>query len=168
MKHPPPSKADRFARVPGRPSILVGAFLGCAAGSFSVPAIGADGDSSPDSAEVHSITVSIDSIVERHGDIRVALYSTAEGFDADEPLATVREPATGSAVTVSFEGVPNGDYAVMLYHDVNDNETLDRNLLGIPNEPWAGSSNGSVFGPPGWDDVRFELDGVDLTLNLSL
>ena len=71
-------------------------------------------------------------------------------------------------MTVSFEDVPDGDYAVMLFHDIDGDETLDRNLLGVPREPWTGSLIGPVFGAPGWDDVRFEVDGGDVVLTLSL
>ena len=168
MNDPTPSTAARFARLPASSLVLTIAAVGCATGDAATPTIVGTGPSASDPAANPSITVSIDSIEGDDGSVRVALYSTAESFDANEPFASISEPATASALTVSFEDVPDGDYAVMLFHDVNGNETLDRNLLGIPREPWAGSLNGRVLGPPSWHDVRFEVDGADLALALSL
>ena len=168
MKNMIPSTLVLPGRVPASSLALALAVIGCATADSNAPMIVAADPTASDPGQTRSITVSIDAIESTGGDIRVALYSTAPGFDANEPIRSVSEPATGPAVTVSFEDVPDGDYAVMLYHDVNGNETLDRNLLGIPREPWAGSLNRSVFGAPDWDDVRFEMDGTDLALSLSL
>jgi len=65
--------------------------------------------------------------------------------------------------------VPLGTYAVTVYHDVNDNQKLDTNWIGIPKEPVAISNNAKGrLGPPKWKDASFELREAtqELTVNL--
>ena len=162
---PDPVRAGRAA-IGFLASIV--AITGCTVDASGAAPIETVAASAAALAGTHSVTVSVGSVEGDDGDIRVALYSTREGFDAREPIASASEPAAAPTVTVSFENLPDGDYAVMLFHDVDGDETLDRNLLGVPREPWTGSLNGPVFGAPGWDDVRFEVDGGDLVLTLFL
>ena len=53
-------------------------------------------------------------------------------------------------------------------HDVNGNDALDSNIVGMPTEPYGFSNNAQgSFGPPAWQDARFALDG-DLTQVIRL
>lgn len=79
---------------------------------------------------------------------------------------TVRERAVGQALdrtvvehraTCVFEDVSPGEYAVAVFHDENANNDLDRNIFGIPSEGTGASNDAwNMFGPPGYDDARFE------------
>ena len=148
-------------------SLAVLTLAGCSAATVAPPA-GATEPARDAPGGTHAIAVSVDSIDEAVGTVRVALYASADGYAADEPVAVAAAPATTDPVNLALGRFPAGDYAVMLYHDRNGNETLDRNLLGIPREPWTGSMHRAVLGAPDWDDVRFALEGADLALELSL
>ena len=66
--------------------------------------------------------------------------------------------------------LPFGKYAITIFHDVNDNEELDTNFIGIPKEPYGFSNNPkSSFGPPGFDDAvfEFEKDGYEIEIILK-
>ena len=53
--------------------------------------------------------------------------------------------------------------------DLNGNDELDSNLVGMPREPWAFSNNAAGrFGPPKWKDVRFEMGDSDVTQSIRL
>ncbi|MFA6310057.1 MAG: DUF2141 domain-containing protein [Sterolibacterium sp.] len=58
-----------------------------------------------------------------------------------------------------FAGLPAGSYAVVVFHDENDNGEIDHNRLGLPSEA-LGFSNGfrpGVFsGLPSFDKLRVE------------
>lgn len=58
-----------------------------------------------------------------------------------------------------FAGLPAGAYAVVVFHDENDNGEIDHNRLGLPSEA-LGFSNGfrpGLFsGLPSFDKLRFE------------
>ena len=52
-------------------------------------------------------------------------------------------------VTVLFEDLPEGRYAVAVFHDANLNGRLDKNFMGIPREGFGFSLDAAArFGPP--------------------
>lgn len=62
----------------------------------------------------------------------------------------------GKAVIV-FENLPYGDYAAILYHDENNNGTLDHRL-GFPNEPMGFSNDWKLTlfsGMPNFEKLSF-------------
>jgi uncharacterized protein (DUF2141 family) len=73
--------------------------------------------------------------------------------------------------TLVFPAVPAGDFAVVVFHDVNDNGTIDHNLLGIPSEA-LGFSNGFKLsltsGVPTFDKLKFTRRNAPQTLSLAV
>jgi uncharacterized protein (DUF2141 family) len=66
--------------------------------------------------------------------------------------------AVAGETVVTVDGVPPGAWAVLSYQDENSNGKLDRNVLGIPKEPYAFSRDArGRFGPPSFEDAAFEL-----------
>lgn len=64
-----------------------------------------------------------------------------------------------------FQNLRHGKYAVTVFHDENDNETLDHNLLRMPAEP-LGFSNGFqlglLSGLPHFEKLQFKFEpGAD-------
>jgi uncharacterized protein (DUF2141 family) len=67
-----------------------------------------------------------------------------------------------------FEVKSTGFYAVKAFHDANNNQKLDTNLLGIPKEKWAVSNNiKASFGPPDFKKMLFEVKN-DVEVKLLL
>jgi len=64
---------------------------------------------------------------------------------------------TGDRMTVDLL-LPDGEYALSVFQDVNDDGKLERNFIGIPKEP-AGLSNNlrPKFGPPKYRDATFKV-----------
>lgn len=79
------------------------------------------------------------------GEIRVALFQNAQGFPADASKAFRTQPAQINRQTLSaevrFTGIPQGVYAVSVFHDENGNGKLDKSLVGIPKEAYGASNN---------------------------
>jgi len=70
---------------------------------------------------------------------------------------------------LAFRDVPHGTYALFLFHDENDNGTVDHNLLGIPAEPlgFSGGFKLSLFsGVPDFDDLKFEFSAKSRPLSI--
>jgi uncharacterized protein (DUF2141 family) len=96
------------------------------------------------------------------GEIRVALFQNAEGFPGDASKALRTQPAQIDPQTlsakVSFTGIPQGVYAVSVFHDENGNGKLDKNLVGIPKEAYGASNNPpKKMRPPTFDEAKFSL-----------
>ena len=64
--------------------------------------------------------------------------------------------------------MPLGSYAISTYHDENDNDKLDKNIVGIPKEAYGFSNDATGFmGPPKWEDAKFDLkEDKTITINL--
>jgi len=65
--------------------------------------------------------------------------------------------------------LPHGQYAIAVYHDVNGNGKLDKNLLGIPSEPYAFSNNPRAkWKRPDFLDSQVQFNTARLNLVLEL
>ncbi len=120
--------------------------------------------------QAESLTVVISGIEEARGEIRLALYDSAEAFD-DNGEATRKglAPATGEEITVTIDDLPAGQYAIKLYHDADSDGELGRNMMGMPKERYGFSNNKGRFGPPPWQDAVFEVaEGADTTISINL
>jgi uncharacterized protein (DUF2141 family) len=54
----------------------------------------------------------------------------------------------------------HGEWAVVITQDLNDNDKLDKNLMGIPVEPYGFSNNvRPKFAPPAFDGCKFMVNG---------
>ena len=114
-----------------------------------------------------TLTVTVNNI-EKAGEIHVAVYDSAEAFEADRGEkggaapgitdGTIEMVEPGS-VTYVYE-LPPGTYAIGIFHDVNLNNKMDNNFFGIPKEQYGFSNNARAFlGPPAFEAAAFELKG---------
>ncbi len=94
------------------------------------------------------------------GAVMVALYDAAT-YNGGQPVRAARIDVTGGEHSVTFEGLPAGEYGVKAFHDVNGNGEMDTNPFGMPTEPFAFSNNAvGNMGPAGWDRAKFTVDGA--------
>jgi uncharacterized protein (DUF2141 family) len=121
----------------------------------------------PLSASADTLTVTVNNI-KKAGEIHVTVYDNAKAFEADRgekggaapgiTEGTIQMVQPGS-VTYIYE-LPPGTYAIGIFHDVNLNNKMDNNFLGIPAEQFGFSNNASaLFGPPDFEDAAFVLKG---------
>ena len=62
----------------------------------------------------------------------------------------------------------SGYYAISCFQDLNNNGILDKNLLGIPTEPYAFSQNARPkFRAPSWEEAQFYYNGQSIQLKLE-
>lgn len=70
-----------------------------------------------------------------------------------------------------FTALPAGEYAVVVFHDANDNGTVDHNFVGLPVEA-LGFSNGfrvSLFsGMPDFEKLRFTHTNNAQTIQITV
>ena len=98
-------------------------------------------------AEEKKLTVQITNVTSEEGQIILAIYNSSENYD--KRIAFQEVKVKPEIDTVIFEtNVPDGEYLVMLVHDINNNGKLDTSFIGIPKEP-VGLSNYDGKGIPG-------------------
>ena len=122
------------------------------------------------SAEAARISVTIDGLRNARGDVLVALYSKPDAFpdgDHSDQHLTVR--ASIQPITVVFDGLKPGTYAVGAYHDENGNGKLDTNFIGYPVEGYA-LSNGirAVISRPTFAAASFKIGHGDNKVALHI
>lgn len=123
----------------------------------------------PGAASAGQLTLHIHDIPVGGGRLMIAVVPSEAAFDGDQPgVASFILPASSSSVELTTSALPDGHYAVRVMHDANGNGELDSNMVGIPTEAWGFSNDASgSFGPPSWDDARFEL-GAETTQDIHL
>lgn len=111
-------------------------------------------------ADGQSMTVRLNGVEHERGTVRVALFSDPKTFrKADQAFAAQEVQAHAGTVTVTFDEVPAGTYALMAYHDENGNGKLDLRFGMIPTEGYGLSNNPKVMGPPSFEDSQFVVSG---------
>ena len=100
-----------------------------------------------ETAEEKKLTVQITNVTSEEGQIILAIYNSSENYD--KRIAFQEVKLKPEIDTVIFEtNVPDGQYLVMLVHDINNNGKLDTSFIGMPKEP-VGLSNYDGKGIPG-------------------
>lgn len=109
----------------------------------------------------NSITIVLENVEQDKGKIMLQLLSGEDEFEGRvEPMAKMVLRARTGEIRIFTSNLPEGDYAVRVMHDINNNDELDTNFVGLPTEPYAFSNNATGnFGPPQWKDVKFWLSG---------
>jgi uncharacterized protein (DUF2141 family) len=91
------------------------------------------------------------------GTAMIALYDSEENFLEKRLLGEISEIKNNEA-TVIFSDVPEGIYAISVFHDEDDNGKLNMMMGFYPSEATGASNNAPArFGPPKWEDAKFEV-----------
>ena len=119
-------------------------------------------------AVAETLTIVIEDIRDASGTMQVQVLGGQAQFEGEGAVAQFLEPAVEGSLTLTAENLPPGEYAIRVTHDVNGNDNLDANFVGMPTEPYAFSNNAKGrFGPAKWEDARFALEG-DVTQVIRL
>jgi uncharacterized protein (DUF2141 family) len=100
------------------------------------------------------------------------LYGSAapEAFPSDDSraLANVKAPIQFDAADCTFRNLAPGEYALVTFHDENNNGQFDRDALGLPKEEYGFSNNlKPEFEPPKFKDAAFEYKGGNQWLTIK-
>jgi len=113
----------------------------------------------------------VEGIKEIRGNIGILVFDKNTGFPekAENAVFELEVKVTAKEMKLNLGKLPFGEYAIALVHDINANKTLDKNMLGIPKEPFGFSNNRSIFwGLPDFEDaaVSFHSELKETTIKL--
>jgi len=115
-----------------------------------------------------SLEIHVDNIKSKKGSIRFGLF-TSEADYLKNPVEKRVIKSTGKDVTVVFENLQPGDYALSVIHDENDNGELDSNAFGIPKEGFGFGNNAlGSFGPPSFEKAKIKIADQDVKQDIKL
>lgn len=107
-----------------------------------------------------TVTITIENVLSDGGTILAGLH-TADTFMKGMGIANTTAPAKAGEVTLTFENVVPGTYAIMVMHDKNDNKQMDMDANGMPQESYGTTGEMNMYGPPSFDSSKFECTGED-------
>ena len=101
-----------------------------------------------------SLTLTFSGIKKPKGQLMVAL-NDVEG----KMIQGYQVPVTKTGDLVyTIKNIKPGKYTMAVFHDINMDEKLNTNMLGIPTEPYGFSNNArGTFGPPSLADQTFSV-----------
>ncbi len=115
----------------------------------------------------HTLKVEISGIKKIEGALEVCLFDSPDNY-MKEAIKCFWIDVSKDLMECKFDSLSSTSYAVVIIQDLNGNEDLDTNFMGIPKEPYGFSNNPSTtFGPPSFDGASFELGGHK-TINIKL
>lgn len=120
-------------------------------------------------ANAASLTVDVKGEVGDKGSVLVALYKVDDKWMGKASDAR-KVPAKKDGISVTFNDLTEGEYAISMFVDENNNGKLDANALGMPIEPYAFSNDAmGNFGPPSFAQAKFIVgkDNVIHVINLK-
>lgn len=118
-------------------------------------------------ADPSSLTLTFDTGAST-GAVMVALYDSEAAWSDGAPVRSARIDVAAGQRTATFDDLPDGDYGMKAYHDVNGDGTMNTNPFGMPIEPYAFSNNAvGNMGPARWGQARITVSGA-VTQSISI
>ncbi|WP_242044933.1 DUF2141 domain-containing protein [Anabaena azotica] len=120
------------------------------------------------------LTVEIKGLKNQKGSLRLSLFSNEQGFPhrSDRAVAYRCVEAKEAPVSVTFDQLAPGRYAVAVIHDANNDGKLNTGILGIPKEGFGFSRNPRIgIGAPSFQDTAISVMGestIQIKLNYLL
>lgn len=116
------------------------------------------------------LTIEIRGIQAQAGAVAIAVFDDVDHYEAREnPVARAFVPVAGDSLAWKVTLPGQQRYAVMAYHDVNENGQIDLGRFGIPREPYGFSNDArSPLGPPRFTAAGFELAGEPAAIRIRV
>ena len=118
-----------------------------------------------------AVVLKVEGIEKIEGNIEVLVFSKEDGFPeaADKAIMKAQISVTKANMEISLGALPYGQYAIALIQDKNSNHIFDKNILGIPTEPFGFSNVDRVyFGPPSFAKASFQLNRATKSITVKL
>ena len=79
----------------------------------------------------NTIRVQITNLENDKGVCRACIFNSAASLAHEKPLRCLQVLPSGKTADASFENIPDGEYAIFVFHDANNNGAMHKNWLGI-------------------------------------
>lgn len=117
------------------------------------------------------VTITVRGASDDEGQMMLAIYDAANRFN-DPNMAMLKSPRTirdGQASWIVATDKLPGMFAIAAFHDQNADGMLNRNLFGIPTEPYGFSNQArGNFGPPSFEQAVLNRPEEDDLIEIFL
>jgi uncharacterized protein (DUF2141 family) len=115
------------------------------------------------------VTVVVAALASTSSVVKINFYNAPDKFLKEGQMAIrmVVRPDGKSTLTIPVDLAP-GEWAVAVSQDINNNDKLDKNFLGIPTEPFAFSNNVKPrLSAPSFQQCTFTVTGPGQVVNIT-
>jgi len=105
------------------------------------------------------------------GHLLLSVYNSSNGFpdNADKACKKIKLTIQNGGASTSFNALPDGEYAVAILHDENDDAKMNTNWIGLPKEGFGFSNNAmGLMGPPSFSKAKVEYKGGVKQISIRL
>ncbi len=108
----------------------------------------------------YDLTIEVDNIKEEKGTVVFSVYSNSKDFlKQGKEYISGKIKVVAKFLRITVSDMPEGDYAVAIFQDLNDDGDCNVNKLGVPKEPYGFSTNYKpTIKAPVFKTVSFCLD----------
>jgi len=116
--------------------------------------------SSDEKPRYHNFKVIIKGLNPGKGVVRMALYNKRLFLNKKRVIRANALPVEKDSCVWILNKIDPGEYAIVVYHDINNNKKLDKTFFGKAKEPYAFSGNlkKKKRSAPKFEEVKFKLD----------
>jgi uncharacterized protein (DUF2141 family) len=117
-----------------------------------------------------NINLEIEDIAQGRGEIVVLVYNQQQDFlQESKAFRSYTAQMVKGKAKIQLKKLPEGEYAISVFHDQNYDKRLTKNFLGIPLEGFGFSRNPKVrLGPPDYRDCVIRYSGETIKEKISL
>lgn len=120
-------------------------------------------------ATTTTVTVVVTKLPSNKATLKLYFYNGKAGFLVRNQYTLLKHIKPGGSTKVVYPiQLPPGEWAIAATQDTNENDLVDRNMIGIPTEPFALSNVGHPrFKVPTFEDCMFKVNGPT-TVTISM
>lgn len=122
-------------------------------------------------AAAGTVTITVTDLRSSDGVVRACMTQVRAIFPRciRDPKSHRTVVPAGERVTIRFDDVEPGEYAIALLHDENENGKADRALGMMPREGYGFSRDAEVrMGPPSWEDSVFRHEAAPQRMTIRM
>lgn len=115
----------------------------------------------------------VENIKKVKGTLKYSLSNSSKEFGSKKAVESSFKrdsvKVTGKKMKIILDGIPHGNYAVSVFHDENDNDNLDLDLLDVPIEGFGHSNNPKTQKrAPSFNEAKFQLRSNEKLIKVIL
>lgn len=114
------------------------------------------------------VTVTLNGLQASDNPVMVGLQTRDEFLRPTGHLGTIIAHPKAGSQTVVIKDVPEGDYSISVWHDINGNWKFDKAPSGKPLDGWAMFNGANLHAEPEWDQVKFAVPQAGKAVTLDM
>lgn len=112
------------------------------------------------SPEKYKLVIKVEGISEIKGNLGILLFNSEDGYPetSQKALRSYTIKVESESMTIELGEFTAGEYAVTLMQDKNMNGIMDKNMIGIPKEPFGFTKLQTIpFRTPSFEETSIIL-----------